>query len=104
MLGKEGMFPQNGNIPFPRPANGRVTPGMVPAAVGYKLEIAACDFSADYVRELSWSVSGGERNSPKILGLIILLDKLNGVGGNSMACDHLRNNARGDVDTTLVLH
>src|ERR1700756_1569000 len=56
------------------------------------------------VRVRQESVSGWERNSPKILGLIILLDKLNGVGGNSLPCDHLRKNARGDVDTTLVLH
>jgi hypothetical protein len=54
-------------------------------------------FYADYVHELSWSVSGWERNSPKILGLIILLDKLNGVRGNSVPCDHLRNNPRGDL-------
>ena len=102
-LGKRGCF-LNGNIPFRRPANGRVTPRMVSAAGGYKLEIAACDFDANYVHELSWSVSGGERNSPKILRLIILLDKLDGVRGDSMPCDHLRNHARGDLDTTLILH
>lgn len=98
------MFPQTGNIPFPRPSNGRITPRIVPAAAGYKLGVAACDFYADYVHELSWSVSGGERNSPKILGLIIVLDKLNGVRGDSVACDHLGNHTRGDLDTTLILH
>src|SRR5579864_787372 len=73
-------------------------------AVGYKMEIAYCDPARKRVRVIQGSVSGWERNSPKILGLIILLDKLNGVGGNSLPCDHLRNNPRGDLDTTLVLH
>jgi len=33
MLGKEGMFPQNGNIPFPRRSNGRVTPRITQACI-----------------------------------------------------------------------
>jgi hypothetical protein len=54
--------------------------------------------------EKSGLVSRGERDAPKFPGILILLDKLDGVGGHPVSCEQLRNHPRRNLDAAVVLH
>ncbi len=45
-----------------------------------------------------------ERDTPKALRSIVLFNKLDGVGGNSLSGSHLRDDPRSYLSTTIVSH